>query len=161
LDQFVPVKVGLYNPLSAKRFSFFRDPPFQWADGGSKTPRDIRGQDWECPFDESKVEPSRDGRLLASAICFSIFVASLVICAVVWRNYWNYSVRRLQQRVEFSQSDIIVCGSMIICFFQYITNGPDFSSFAYSIHVIGNTLCADLEEIVDLKDGYFWIVTNI
>ena len=43
-------------------------------------------------------------------------------------------------------------------FFQYITTGPDFSTFALPLHVIGNTLTADVEELIDLKDGLFWIV---
>ena len=50
---------------------------------------------------------------------------------------------------------------MCIEFFQYITTGPDFSEYAFSLSVIGNTLAADVEEIVDLKDGLFWVVVNV
>ena len=46
-------------------------------------------------------------------------------------------------------------------FFQYITTGPDFSAYAYSLSVIANTLAMDIEEVVPLHNGIFWILVNI
>lgn len=63
--------------------------------------------------------------------------------------------------MEYSSADLLLTVTLVIEFCQYITTGPDFSQFAYALYVIGNTLSADLEEIVILKDGLFNMVVDV
>ena len=55
----------------------------------------------------------------------------------------------------------MVLAGMLVEFFQYITTGPPFEDYSFEIHVIGNTLSMDLEEVLDLRDGLFWIIVNV
>ena len=50
---------------------------------------------------------------------------------------------------------------MIIEFLQYIAEGPDFSEYILLIYVIASTSAADIEEIIDLKNGLFWVVVRV
>ena len=80
---------------------------------------------------------------------------------VIWRRFWNVKILPLKNRVEFSQADLLLTVTIAIEFFQYITTGPDFSPYAYSLSVIANTLAMDIEEVVPLHNGLFWILVNI
>ena len=51
--------------------------------------------------------------------------------------------------------------TIFIEFFQYITTGPDFSGYAYVLSIFANTLAMDIEEVVPLHNGLFWVLVNI
>ena len=153
------IKWGEYNPLASTVLISTRD--FFWADGSTGIPSDTRSEDWSCPFSDKDVKLSHVGIGITSAICYSILIMAIITSLFIWRKFWQLNVIPLSKRVEFSQSDLVLVLGMIIEFFQYITTGPNFSQYALLLHLIGNILAADLEEILDLKDGLFWSVVNI
>ena len=51
--------------------------------------------------------------------------------------------------------------TIVIEFCQYITTGPDFSGYAYVLSIFSQLLAIDIEEVLPLHDGIFWILTDI
>ena len=49
---------------------------------------------------------------------------------------------------------------MMTEFLQYLGEGPDFSAYAYELCVIASLAAADIEEVIELKDGLFWNVVT-
>lgn len=86
---------------------------------------------------------------------------TILITIKIWRSSWNIHILPLTERSEFSQSDIMLAVGMFIEFLQYITTGPDFSDYARALYIIGTTVCVNLEEVLDLRNGFFFLVVEI
>ena len=56
---------------------------------------------------------------------------------------------------------MMLCFGMLITFLQYINMGSSFDTFAFGLYVISSMFAADIEVLIDLTDGLFWIVVDI
>jgi hypothetical protein len=83
------------------------------------------------------------------------------VTLIIWRRFWRVEVQPLEQRVEFSQSDIMLVFSIIIDAMQYIAMGPNISAWAYMLFFIGSAASMNLDDFIDLKNGVFWIAIDV
>ncbi|CAG9315212.1 unnamed protein product [Blepharisma stoltei] len=154
-NSLVVYHIGLYTP-SNTRYLTFENPFFYDNQYTIIKPPDLRNQNGNCPFPDSKIRTFYDGRYLVFGICFSIAFVTSIITFYIWKKWWNVEIGELKERKEISSQDFIVGATIAVEFFQFASMGPDYRSFNSFLSSIGEALSLDLGNFVKLSNGVFW-----
>ena len=78
----------------------------------------------------------------------------------IWKKYWQSQVSTISERSELSINDVILMFIIFVDAFQYAAMGPDFRSLNSFIAAIGDSVNVDLERLISLDEGIYWISLN-
>ncbi|CAG9332932.1 unnamed protein product [Blepharisma stoltei] len=151
--------VGQFKPQSTRLLKIEESMVF--ADGSTIKPSDLRNTNYECPFPNRLIKTFAKGRALVFGVCFGVALISLIITIYIWRRWWKISIEPLKTKEEITLQDCIVGGTIIIEFFQFLAMGPDFSAINSIITGIFDTFSLNLDNILKLRNGVFWIIVNV
>jgi hypothetical protein len=150
--------IGTYNPLASTVLEL---ADFTWPDGSKETPSDRFTEDHECPFDDDDVTSSKFGVMIGMITCFTLLAIMIVTSLFIWRKYWNFNVIPLNYRAPISQSDLQQVVTMGLEFVQSMSLGPSIKSLNYTLWYLGMMCQVDLSNVIDMKEGTFWVLINI
>ncbi|CAG9319101.1 unnamed protein product [Blepharisma stoltei] len=151
--------IGQLKPFSLQILTI--ENPIVYPDGTNVKPSDLRNQNSKCPFPDKKIKTFEKGRGLLFGICFFVALITIFITVFIWKKWWNISIEQLKQKEEISVQDTIVGVSIIVEFFQYASMGPDISLLSSIFAKFSDALSLDLDDIIKLENGVFWIVVDI
>ncbi|CAG9319080.1 unnamed protein product [Blepharisma stoltei] len=151
--------IGALRPLSTHILQITN--PIIYSDGTTIKPADLRNQDNPCPFPDDSVKTFMKGKILVFGICFSIAFISIIITIYIWKRWWNAQIDELKDKQEVSFPDVIIGATIVIEFFQYSSMGPNFSMISPFLAEISNPFGLELQNIIKLKNGVFWVVVDI
>ncbi|CAG9331435.1 unnamed protein product [Blepharisma stoltei] len=127
-----------------------------YPDGKINKPTDFRITRTNCPFDNKLKQTFPKGRALSFGICFFIAAATGIITFFIWKKWWKIEVEELKIKEEISISDTIVGLTILIEFFQLISQGPDIRPLNSLLADAGDAVSLDLQTFVKLENGTFW-----
>ncbi|CAG9331428.1 unnamed protein product [Blepharisma stoltei] len=152
--------VGFLTPTSSQVLTIAS--PVVYADGSTNKPTDFRITRTNCPFDDKLKQTFSKGRALVFGICFFIAVVTAIITFLIWKKWWNIKVEELIKSEEISVEDMIVGATIVVEFFQLLSQGPDIRPLNSFLADIGDALSLDLTSFIKLENGVFWMfVTTI
>ncbi|CAG9331430.1 unnamed protein product [Blepharisma stoltei] len=146
--------VGLLAPTSLKVLTI--ETPFIYADGTSNKPTDFRITRTNCPFDDKLKQTFAKGRALVFGICFFIAVVTTIVTFVVWKKWWNLKVEELTKSEELSIADMIVGITIVVEFFQLLSQGPDIRPLNSMLDDIGDAVSLDVKGLLKFENNIFW-----
>ncbi|CAG9318589.1 unnamed protein product [Blepharisma stoltei] len=152
-------EVGYLEPYSTQILSITN--PLIYPDGSSTKPSDIRNINGKCPFPDREIQTFAKGRGLMFGFCFLVFAITSIITFIIWQKWWNISVEILEEKKEISTDDFIVGATIPIEFFQFVSMGPNFSVFGSILSNLSSMSTIELEDVIKLQNGVFWIITDI
>lgn len=147
-----------YSPTSVTMVTRLND--FQWPDGSSKTPTDTFEYDINCPFPSRDLRASAAGRGVMLGVCYGIVLFTSLVTVWIWKKWWSRSITPLAGSCEISVSDVIVLGSIVIEFVQYVTLCTASSGLITALQRLGESVTLDFRSLVELENGMFWTLLN-
>ncbi|CAG9319094.1 unnamed protein product [Blepharisma stoltei] len=151
--------IGSYKPYSTQVLKY--TTPMIYAGGTTIKPNDLRDENSKCPFSTRLVKTFVKGRELLFGICFGIVLITIVITVFIWKTWWNIPIEMLNKKEEISMQDMVVGITIAVEFFQYAAMGPDFSLISSTLSKVSDAFSLNLDDLLELKNGVFWIVVNI
>ncbi|CAG9319135.1 unnamed protein product [Blepharisma stoltei] len=151
--------IGKLKPFSSQILSITN--PIIYPDGTTIKPSDLRNENNKCPFPDKDIRTFPKGRGLLFGICFLVALVTFGITVLIWKKWWNISVDELKKKEEISVPDLIVGISIIVEFFQYTSMGPETSIFSSIVSKFANSLSLNLDDILKMENGVFWVVVEI
>ncbi|CAG9319091.1 unnamed protein product [Blepharisma stoltei] len=151
-------KTGKFKPFSTHLWTVLT--PLIYADGTTVKPSDLRNENGTCPFPSKNVRTFDKGRAILFAVCFTVALITAAITFIIWKKWWNINVEELKEKQEISPPDFIVGATIVVEFFQLAAMGPDFSVISPFLFTASNFLSLDLGNIIEMKNGIFWIVVD-
>ncbi|CAG9322130.1 Gucy2g_4 [Blepharisma stoltei] len=145
----------IFNLESSKTLSVLQQ--IIWPGGSYEIPKDLRDDNFDCPFDKKLVSRSGKGIGLLFGIYFSIFSASGFMTFFVWQRWKLIDFPKLKKQKKIKFADMMVYLVIAIDFFQYLYLGPPISINPL-VAYISETTSVDLSNIISFKGSFFWIV---
>ncbi|CAG9316739.1 unnamed protein product [Blepharisma stoltei] len=151
--------VGNLYPFGTQVISYAN--PLIYSDGSTIKPTDLRNELDKCPFPDKLVKTFNKGRGLLFGICITVCLMTAAITFIIWKKWWNISIEELKEKQEISFQDFVVGATIAIEFIQFSNMGPDYSIIGSFFYSIGNIFSMDLEDVIKLRNGIFWIVVDV
>ncbi|CAG9331427.1 unnamed protein product [Blepharisma stoltei] len=153
-DILTAYNVGYFTPTSLQMLAI--ESPIIYADGTTNKPADFITTRTSCPFDDKLRRRFPKGQGLAFGICFFVVLVTVIATFYIWKKWWNINVEELIKSEEISVEDMIVGATIVVEFFQLLSQGPDIRPLNSFLANIGDALSLDLKNFSKLEDGVFW-----
>jgi len=147
-----------YSPTSVTMVTRLNE--FQWPDGSSHTPTDTYEYDIDCPFPSRDLHASASGRGVMLGVCYGIVLFTGLVTLWIWKKWWSKSLAPLIGSCELSVSDVIVLGSIVVEFVQYVTLCTASSGLITALQRLGESVTLDFKSLLQLENGLFWTLLN-
>ena len=147
-----------YSPTSLTMVTRLND--FQWPDGSSITPTDTFVYDIDCPFHSRDLHSSTGGKWVMIGVSYGIVVFTGLVTLWIWKKWWSRSIAPLSGSAELSVSDVIVLGSIVVEFVQYLTLCTASSGLITALQRLGESVTLDFKSLIDLNKGMYWTLLN-
>lgn len=152
------VPVLRYSPTSLTMITRLND--FQWPDGSSHTPTDTFEYDIDCPFHSRDLRSSAGGKWVMIGVSCGIVLFTSLVTLWIWKKWWSRSIAPLSGSAELSVSDVIVLGSIVVEFVQYITLCTASSGLITALQRLGESVTLDFKSLIELNNGMYWTLLN-
>ncbi|CAG9331436.1 unnamed protein product [Blepharisma stoltei] len=150
--------VGYFTPTSTQLLKI--KTPFVYPDGTTNKPTDFRITRTDCPFDDKLRRTFGKGRALAFGICFFVTAVTGIITFIIWKEWWNKEIKELTTKEELSVPDMIAGATIVVEFFQLLSQGPDIRPLNSFLANIGDAVSLDLNSFIKLENGVFWWIST-
>ena len=150
------VAVGVIAPVSIIYYTSTQS--ITWADGGSTTPQDMKSNYLNCPFRESQIQISQNGKSIKIGVSIGLLVVVAFLTIIVIKRIKNRSIMMLQLKCVANFEDYLTLGFIFIECFQLIAIGPSFLSFDIFISNLSEYTSLNLSKAISFSGTTFWIV---
>jgi hypothetical protein len=79
----------------------------------------------------------------------------------IWKTWWRVELAPMTEPQEISFNDMLIFAYVAIDLIQYAAMGPDFKSLNAFIATVGYAVSVDLEKLIGMEDGLFWVVLAV
>jgi hypothetical protein len=151
------VRVGAYNAFSSHPIDI--SMPVQWPDDSASFPC-LKPRYEDCPYYFSQVREAKSSRVVAFVVLAVIATLTALASGLMWRKWWQTPLEPLTEKRPIQIEDVLVLSTVGWDFLQLSAMGPDFSRISGKLQSASGSLGLDLDNVVNLTQGMYWIVLN-